>query len=243
MYVPLAVANTVDLKQDDIMIPEVYVMASGTKTGGGSGFRNLVEASRLPIRPMRYKVAGVICNIRGGGVEKHARDLGIPFHHFEGVISADNTRRWDAIDCYRLIGRARPYIMMSGWLKLGKGYDPQLTTNIHPGPTSMNLQGERPFAGKGMYGHHVHEAVMDAYDRGEIQHTEVTIHAVTDEADAGVPIARIPVLIHPHYTAGLLATHVNKVEHQWQPIVLEAWLNGQCRILANGTFAETPFPH
>jgi phosphoribosylglycinamide formyltransferase-1 len=224
------------------MVPEVYVMASGTKTGGGSGFRKVVEASRQSIGPTHYEVVGVVSNIRGGGVERHAHELGIPFHHFEGVV-VDGVRRFDAADCNKLIGMEKPRIMMSGWLKLGTGYDPDRTINIHPGPTWKNANGVRPFAGKGMYGHHVHEAVMSAYERGEIRHTEVTIHMVTDEADASLPIARFAVPIFPHDSAASLGKRVNEAEHQWQPLVLEVWLNGKCYAVANSTRVISPFPH
>ena len=220
--------------------PKVYILASGTKTGGGSGFANLVVKGRQ--LNLNYEVVGVVCNIKGGGVESKAEQLGVPFFYFEGKMGKDGLRRFDAQDCSELIDVVHPRIMMSGWLKIGEGYDPRNTINIHPGSTGKDLKGSRPFAGKGMFGHYVHEAVMKAFSRGEITHTEVTIHAVTDEPDAGVPIARIPVRIYPNDTPELLAGRVNVVEHEWQPLVLEAWLNRRITIDEEGSRATTPFP-
>jgi folate-dependent phosphoribosylglycinamide formyltransferase PurN len=134
--------------------------------------------------------------------------------------------------------------MMSGWLKVGAGYIPKKTINIHPGPTWVNTQGGQSFAGAGMYGHYVHEAILSAYVRGDISHTEVTIHAVTDLPDGGAPIARIPVLLCPDDTAETIAQRVNKEEHAWQPLVMEAWLNGKIQVSEDGLHViYSPFPH
>ena len=55
-------------EQDDEKKP-IWVMASGSRTGGGSGFENLVRRSKQ----LDYRIQGVISNIRGGGVEERAK--------------------------------------------------------------------------------------------------------------------------------------------------------------------------
>ena len=104
--------------------------------------------------------------------------------------------------------------MCSGWLKFVRGLDPARTVNIHPGPLPR-------FGGPGMFGHHVHEAVMAAYHRGEITQSAVTMHFVDDVAfDNGPIFFQMPVLIRPDDDAETLAKRVNEKERAWQSHVL-----------------------
>ncbi len=109
---------------------------------------------------------------------------------------------------------------LSGWLKLVTGLDPKKTFNIHPAPLPR-------FGGPGMYGHYVHEAVMEAYHRGEITHSAVSMHFVTEKYDEGPVFFQKTVEILPNDTAEILAQRVNIVEHQFQPIVTNAVLQGK----------------
>jgi phosphoribosylglycinamide formyltransferase-1 len=104
--------------------------------------------------------------------------------------------------------------MCSGWLKFVKGLDPAKTVNIHPGPLPK-------FGGPGMYGHHVHEAVIAAYRRGEITQSAVTMHFVDETAyDHGPIIFQIPILIRPDDDPVTLAKRVNEKERAWQSYIL-----------------------
>lgn len=51
--------------------PKIIVLASGTATGGGSGFRKLIE-DQTAHPGLSYKVAGVACNHVNGGVRRIA---------------------------------------------------------------------------------------------------------------------------------------------------------------------------
>lgn len=75
--------------------------------------------------------------------------------------------------------------------------------NIHPALLPK-------FGGKGMYGMHVHRAVLDAR---EVE-TGVTIHLVTENYDEGPIIAqrKVPVVVGD--TPELLAERVLHVEHE-----------------------------
>jgi len=103
--------------------------------------------------------------------------------------------------------------MLSGWLKPVSGLTESRVINIHPGPLPR-------FGGKGLYGHHVHEAVIAAYQRGEIKQSAVSIHFVNKEYDRGAGIVQIPVLIRPDDDADSLAARVLKVEHNYQSLIL-----------------------
>src|SRR5882724_6426439 len=158
---------------------KLIVFASGTAEGGGSGFQALVENARAGI--LRADIVAVVSNHAQGGVKKRADTLGIPFVLFEGPWTAE---------AYQKIVREHgaDWVCLSGWLKKTAGLDPRRTVNIHPGPLPE-------FGGPGLYGHHVHEAVMAAFQAGKITHSGVSMHFVTDEYDRGPVFFRYPLII------------------------------------------------
>lgn len=69
------------------------------------------------------------------------------------------------------------------------------------------------YGGVGMWGHHVHQAVIDNRDT----ESGATVHFVSDVVDGGALLcqARCPVL--PDDTAATLAARVNRIEHRLLP--------------------------
>lgn len=205
--------------------PSILVFASGSKTGGGSGFETMVRAARA--RPPRLDawICAVITNHFAGGVWQRANALGIPAEYWAGPYLAQGYRnfvRYFQAD----------YIMLSGWLKLVAGLDPARTINIHPGPLPR-------FGGPQLYGHYVHEAVLAAYHRGEITHSAVTMHFVDERYDRGPIFFALPVPIEPDDTPESLAAKVNRAEHEWQPRVLNYVVQGQVRLVGQEVVYET----
>lgn len=185
----------------------VLVFASGDAEGGGSGFQELVEYSRTNPPVLDAEVVGVVSNHPRGGVYKRAEKLHIPFEYWPGPFDAEGYR--SIVRKYRA-----DYVMCSGWLKFVRGLDPAKTVNIHPGPLPK-------FGGPGMYGHHVHEAVIAAYRRGEVTQSAVTMHFVDETAyDHGPVFFQLPVLIRPEDDAESLAKRVNEKERAWQSYIL-----------------------
>ncbi len=191
--------------------PKLIIFSSGSKTGGGSGFENLVNASRNQI--LDAEIVAVVSQHENGGVRERADRLGIPFVHF--------TSPWTA-ERYQEIVKGAEFVALSGWLKLVTGLDPRTTFNIHPGPLPK-------FGGEGMYGHRVHEAVIGAYRRGEVTHSAVTMHFVTEEYDKGPVFLSVPIEIRIDETAETLAFRVNQAEHKYQPIATNDVLSGKIR--------------
>lgn len=189
--------------------PKIIIFSSGTKNGGGSGFENMVNAMRNGI--LSGEIYAVVSNHENGGVRKRAEKLGIPFIYFPGPFTAEN---------YQKIAKGADLICLSGWLKLAVGLDPKKTINIHPGPLPE-------FGGPGLYGHHVHEAVMKVYKEGKLTHSAVSMHFVTDEYDRGPIFFKQQVEIFPTDTPETLAKRVNEAEHKWQPIITEKVLKGE----------------
>src|SRR3989338_11069163 len=117
--------------------PNLLIFSSGSKDGGGSGFENLVVASRNGV--LNANIVAVVSNYEHGGVAERAEKLKIKFIHFSAP--------WEA-EIYRKIAEENDadFIALSGWLKMVVGLNPKNTFNIHPGPLPA-------FGGKGMYGH------------------------------------------------------------------------------------------
>jgi len=185
----------------------VLVFASGDDKGGGSGFQELVEFSRTNPPVLDAQIIGVISNHQHGGVRRRADALHIPFEYWPGPYDAEGYRAF--VKKYQA-----DFVMCSGWLKFVRGLDAAKTINIHPGPLPR-------FGGTGMYGHHVHEAVMAAYRRGEIIQSAVSMHFVDENAyDHGPIIFQMPVLIRPEDDAETLAKRVNEKERAWQSHIL-----------------------
>lgn len=215
------------MRRRDIKAPEgnrVLVFASGSKDGGGSGFEAMVTS------PYGLNVVAVVSNHENGGVRQRADRLGVPFIFFDGPFTEEGYK-----SILEKVGEV-DLIFLSGWLKLAKGLDPTKTLNIHPGPLPR-------FGGRGMYGHHVHEAVMEAYRKFEIATSEVNIHFVTDEYDRGPVVFKKQVSIYPFYTVDMLATEVNKVEHQFQSEVAAAFLMGKISWSGKMEDSPTTFPN
>ena len=66
--------------------PKIVVIASGKKDGltgqgGGTGFENLVEASRDG--RLDAEIVAVVCNHERGEIRERAERLGILFVHFD----------------------------------------------------------------------------------------------------------------------------------------------------------------
>lgn len=192
-------------------MPKLIIFASGTKDGGGSGFLELVENMKTGV--LSAEIVAVVSNHPDGGVKKIADQSEINFHYFSGPFEAEEYQK--IIEQYQA-----DFVALSGWLKLVKRLDPKKTINIHPGPLPQ-------FGGNGMYGHFVHEAVIEAFKKGEVKSSAVTMHFVTECYDEGPVFFQYSVLIRENDTAETLAARVNKIEHAWQSFITNLIVQGK----------------
>lgn len=190
---------------------KLLVFASGTKEGGGSGFENLVSAAA--VGTLEANIVAVVSDIENGGVRERAERLGIPFIYFAAPYSAER---------YRQVVKdtGAEFVALSGWLRLVKGLDSKITFNIHPGPLPT-------FGGKGLYGKHVHEAVLKAFTEGRARTSAVSMHFVTEEFDEGPVFFSHPVPIFPDDTPETLGKRVKEAERLWQPILTDRVVKGE----------------
>jgi phosphoribosylglycinamide formyltransferase-1 len=194
------------------MKKKFIIFASGSKDGGGSGFRKLCEA--VKDERLRADIVAVVSNHEHGGVRKIAEEFSIPFIYM-------NSKTWSAQEYQNIVASTgAEFVALSGWLKMVRGLDPRTTFNIHPGLLPR-------FGGKGMYGHYVHKATMAAYHMGEVTHSAVTMHFVTEKYDEGPTVLQVLVEILPDDTPETLGARVNVQEHIWQWKITDMIVNGE----------------
>ena len=106
------------------------------------------------------------------------------------------------------------FIVLAGFLPLIPDYlieaFPRRIINLHPALLPK-------FGGKGMWGHHVHEAVKAAGEK----RSGITIHFVNAELDEGEHIAQFSCPISPKDTPDDIAEKVHQLEMKHFPRVIE----------------------
>ena len=165
------------------------------------------------------EVALVVSDKAECGALERAGQAGIPTHHIpvhKRPIAAVSADMIDALESAKA-----DIVALAGFLRLVpaavvKRFQYRML-NIHPALLPS-------FGGKGMYGHAVHEAVLEAGCRI----TGPTVHFLDERYDSGRIVAQWPVPVLEDDTAETLAKRVLRVEHVLYPAAVE-WL---ARVLA-----------
>jgi len=120
----------------------------------------------------------------------------------------------------RLQERRIDYIALAGYLKLLPdnvvGVYHNRIVNIHPALLPK-------YGGKGMYGHHVHEAVLASGDK----ESGATVHLVDEIYDQGRILSQVRIPVLPDDTPDSLAERVLEQEHKLYPRVLNKLIRGE----------------
>ena len=175
-------------------------------SGSGSNALKIIEYFK---QKPDIVVSLIVCNRKKAGVLDKAAD-----HHIETLqINRDSFYNSGSI-LEDLEQRKIDLIVLAGFLwlvpeYLVKAYD-QRIVNIHPALLPK-------YGGKGMYGHHIHEAVKAADE----SHTGLTVHFVNSAYDEGDIILQRRCSIDACDTAEDIAKKVLKLEHRYYPIVIE----------------------
>jgi len=93
---------------------------------------------------------------------------------------------------------------------------PDKIINIHPALLPK-------YGGKGMYGLHVHKAVLDNNEKK----SGITIHYVNEEYDKGEIIFQATCTVLPDDTPESLANRIHALEHEHYPYIVEQVLRKQ----------------
>jgi phosphoribosylglycinamide formyltransferase-1 len=194
------------------------VFASGRGSNFGAILR-AIDEGRLAAR-----VTLVLSNRSDAGVLEIARAHGIAAVHCSarmfGSEDAFAARLLALLDDHRA-----DLIALAGYLKhvprpVVARYRHRIV-NIHPALLPS-------FGGAGMYGHHVHEAVIASGARV----SGATVHLVDEEYDRGPILLQRTVEVLPSDTPESLAARVLTVEHEIYPLALSALAEG--RVVIDG---------
>jgi phosphoribosylglycinamide formyltransferase 1 len=182
---------------------KIAVFASGS----GSNAEKIFE--KFASHP-QGSVALVLTNNASAGVIARAQRYAIPVKIFDKntFYNTSDVLQWlqeASIDCVVLAG-----FLLKVPEAIVQAYAGQMV-NIHPALLPA-------YGGKGMYGLHVHEAVLAA---GETV-TGITIHLVNERYDEGQMLLQATCMLAPEDTAEDIAVKVQKLEHRYYPTVVEA---------------------
>ena len=174
-------------------------------SGSGSNAENIINY--FAQKP-QFCVKSVFCNVPDAYVLERAKKYRIPSF----VFNREEFRNPDKV-FRQLQEQEIDFIVLAGFLWLMPSFItaawPNKIVNIHPALLPA-------YGGKGMYGHHVHEAVIAAGEK----ESGITIHYVNDHYDQGAIIfqAKCPVL--PTDTPDDLAARVHELEYRYFPQII-----------------------
>ncbi|MBR4804434.1 MAG: phosphoribosylglycinamide formyltransferase [Bacteroidales bacterium] len=161
------------------------------------------------------EVNTIITNKKDAYIVQRAKNLGIDCTYFSrhDFFETDNVLNY-------LKERNIDYVILAGFLWLVPqnllSAFPKRIINIHPALLPK-------YGGKGMYGEHVHEAVIANHET----ESGITIHFVDEHYDRGTTIFQATCDIAPDDTPDTLAQKIHKLEHEHFPKVIEKVVLGQ----------------
>jgi formyltetrahydrofolate-dependent phosphoribosylglycinamide formyltransferase len=204
--------NTAENGANDKAI-NVAIFASG----GGSNAEQIISSSPAPLQKEKgeaentaksaangsnYKVALIVCNKSGAGVLEVAAKAGIPSLLIEKERFFNGDNYLPELKKHNI-----DFIVLAGFLwkvpeALIRAY-PKKIINIHPALLPK-------YGGTGMYGRHVHEAVISNKEK----QSGITIHYVDELYDHGEIIFQAACAVEENDTAETLAKKVHALEHE-----------------------------
>ena len=199
----------------NVVLPESFVAIIKSRqpvniavfaSGSGSNCENLI---RYFNEKECARVALVISNKSDAYVLERAKQLNVP----SVVVPKAELQQPEVVmplmEQYHI-----GFVVLAGFLPLVPNYlidaFPRKMVNIHPSLLPK-------YGGKGMWGHHVHEAVKAA---GETE-TGMTVHYVTPQCDEGDIIAQFRVALSPTDSADDIAAKEHVLEMEHFPKVIE----------------------
>ena len=175
-------------------------------SGSGSNCENLIRYFQ---DSERIATPLVVCNKPDAYALMRAEKLGVPSVVVSKAQLNDAEVMMPILRQYNI-----HFIVLAGFLPLIPNFlieaFPRRIVNLHPALLPK-------YGGKGMWGHHVHEAVKAA---GETE-TGMTVHYVTPICDSGEIIAQYKVALLPEDSADDIAEKEHQLEMEYFPKVVE----------------------
>jgi len=195
-------------------------------SGSGSNLKAIIKASLAG--SINSRVSLVISNNSGAGALKTAAKYKIPYRHLSQKLF--NTKKEFTAEILRSLKKHRVnFILLAGYMKM---LDPVIIKkfknriiNIHPALLPK-------FGGKGMFGIHVHEAVIAAHE----QITGATVHFVNEVYDSGAVILQKQVRVKPADDSESLQKRVLRAEHKLYPEAIKLFEEKRVKVRKNKVF-------
>lgn len=187
------------------MRKKIAVFASGS----GTNFQQICEYFQ---QSDKAQVDILIVNKKDAYVRERAKALGIEQRYFtrEDFYNSDKI-----VDLLTL--RKTDLIVLAGFLWLVPqnllAAFPNKIVNIHPALLPA-------YGGKGMYGHHVHQAVIAARE----SKSGITIHYVNEQYDRGDIIFQAECSLTDQDTVETLEEKIHLLEKEYYPKVIDSIL-------------------
>ena len=186
-------------------------------SGGGSNLQALIDASKSGM--LHGEIVLVISNTSKayGLVRAEKENINTFVYKVKNYDSPDLA----SDDLFSQLRKHDvEYIALAGYLKLlpqnvVKAFKGKII-NIHPALLPK-------YGGKGMYGHFVHEAVIEAGDK----ESGITIHLADEIYDNGRILHQVKVPVKKDDTPDTLAARVLKQEHLWYARILDKLIKGE----------------
>ena len=175
-------------------------------SGSGSNCENLIRYFKSS---ERMGVSLVVSNKADAYALVRSERLGVPTAVVSKAELNDDSVMLPLLRKYEI-----GFIVLAGFLPLVPNFlieaFPRRIVNLHPALLPK-------FGGKGMWGHHVHEAVKAAGEK----ETGMTVHWVTPVCDSGEIIAQYRVALSPDDSADDIAEKEHQLEMKYFPSVVE----------------------
>lgn len=179
-------------------------------SGGGTNCENLIKYFA---GSERVNCALVVSNKADAYALVRAERLGVPTAVAPKAQLHDEQYMMNLLRQYNI-----DFIVLAGFLPLVPDYliaaFPRRIVNLHPALLPK-------FGGKGMWGHHVHEAVKAAGEK----ETGMTVHYVSPVCDGGEIIAQYRCALSPEDSVDDIAEKEHQLEMQYFPLVVDKVLN------------------
>lgn len=185
--------------------PRIAIFASGT----GTNAKALIEYFS---NNKTIEVECLVSNKDNCGAVEIAKEKLVDVFTFSNNSLEEGTQIVDFLNHKKI-----DFIVLAGFLRkiphaIISSY-PNKIINLHPAILPS-------FGGKGMYGQHVHTAVLEAKEK----QSGITIHLVNENYDEGNYIAQFYTPVLTGDTVSSLESRIRELEQRYFPFVVEGYI-------------------
>jgi phosphoribosylglycinamide formyltransferase-1 len=212
------------LPEGAVVTPKPPIRLAVLLSGGGTTLQNLID--RIADGRLTAQIIQVVASKPGAFGAERARQAGLPVAVVERRACTDVAAFSAAVfDHCRRAGAE--LVCLAGFLQLLRIPDDfaQRVLNIHPALLPA-------FGGKGMYGHHVHEAVL-AYGA---KVSGCTVHFCDNEYDHGPVVLQCAVEVRDDDTPDTLAARIFAAECEAYPEAIRLFAESRLQVVGRRVF-------